>query len=75
MSKTVDWLSGTITCECANCGSIAEIEFDGEEPNFKVCQQELKKLGWVSAQIDGEWEDFCCKECKQKFLEKEKNDV
>jgi len=75
MSKTVDWQYSAITCECDNCGNIAEIEFDGEGPNFKVCQQELKKLGWVSAQIDGEWEDFCCKECKQKFLEKEKNDV
>jgi len=73
MSKTVDWLSGTITCECDNCGSIAEIEFD-DTPNFKVCQQELKKLSWVSGQVDGEWKDFCCRECQKKYVEKTRND-
>jgi len=66
MSKTVDRNFGTISCECDNCGETAEIEFD-DTPNFKACQNELNKSGWTTAQIDGEWKDFCSEKCAEKF--------
>lgn len=75
MSKEVDWSvihgEGTIECDCDMCGSNYQYEFYDGYPDFKECQEELKKLGWVSRKINGEWCDFCCNDCLNKFMGKE----
>lgn len=67
MSKEVEWGKeqgeGAIVCTCDACSNTYEYEFyDG--PDFKACQSELRREGWSSRNIDGEWYDFCCEACK-----------
>lgn len=71
MSKDIEWGfihgEGDIICECDQCGANEVYEFENG-PDFSGCQEYLKENGWVSRKIDGEWHDFCCQECLQKFL-------
>lgn len=73
MSKYTDWGmihgEGEIVCECDCCGSEERIEFDEGYPDYKEAQKELRSMGWVSRNIDGEWFDFCCQECANEYYE------
>lgn len=72
MSKEVEWGvihgEGTIYCECDECGSTYEYEFEDGNVDYRECQAELKEEGWISRNIDGEWYDFCCLECFKNFM-------
>jgi len=70
MSKEIEWSTvhgeGDIICKCDHC--VTEYNYGFEDgPDFKSCQEELKEEGWVSRKINGEWKDFCCKECADNF--------
>ena len=72
MSKEVYWGlihgEGDIHCECDQCGEEHDYSFEDGDVDFRDCQEELKMMGWISRKIDGEWCDFCCKECLDKFI-------
>ena len=75
MSKSISWGithgSGTIVCECEQCGN--EVTHDFEDgPDFTECQETIKSFGWISRKINGEWYDFCCYACYKKFEAKMK---
>ena len=55
-----------IQVECDECGEQYIYDCRGC-PDFKGCQNEIKSEGWISRKIDGEWHDFCCQECYEKF--------
>lgn len=71
MSKDIDWGlawgEGTIVCTCDKCGHYEEFEFE-DGPDFREVQDELKQRGWVSRKINGEWYDFCSKECYLAYV-------
>lgn len=72
MSKEVEWGvihgEGAICCECDQCSDTYDYDFDDGYPDYRSCQDELKRLGWMSRKIGDEWYDFCCKECYQQYL-------
>lgn len=75
MSKNVEWGEvhgeGVIVSGCDECGKTDEYDFydaDDMGENFKSCQSDIQKKGWISRKIDDEWYDFCCEACYQKFL-------
>lgn len=76
MSKEVEWSDihgeGTICCECDNCGETYDYDFEDSYPDFRDCQDELSCSGWVSRKVDGEWCDFCCKECYNEYIKNNK---
>ena len=59
---------GTIICKCDQCGRKEEYEFDDGYPDFKTFQKYLFGKGWKSAQIFGEWKDFCCEDHRNQFI-------
>lgn len=80
MSKNVEWGErhgeGAIITYCDECGRAEDYDFydaDDMSENFRECQAEIRKNGWISRKIDDEWYDFCCEECYQNFLKKRSN--
>lgn len=71
MSKEIEWGDsfgeGEIGCFCDECGDVESIPFENG-PDFRDAQQALKAMGWRSAQIHGEWYDFCCEECRNDYI-------
>lgn len=65
--KTYDRDFDSIEVECDECGLEYIYDCFGDGPDFKGCQEEIKSAGWISRTIDGEWHDFCCQECYDKF--------
>lgn len=59
---------GTIVCKCDQCGKKEEYPFDDGYPNFKAFQKQLFGKGWKSAQICGEWHDFCGEDCRNRYI-------
>lgn len=59
---------GEIVCTCDQCENEYSYEFYDNYIDFADCQAEIKDEGWISRKINGEWYDFCCKECLNAFL-------
>lgn len=71
MSKEENWHLQEIICECDNCNNYYEYDMvEINYPDFKDCQEELRREGWISRKIDGFWYDFCCEECYRDFMKK-----
>ena len=72
MSKEVEWSEyhgcGDIICTCDECGESYLFEFCDGYPDFREAQREIEQIGWQSARINGEWEDFCCSTCRNKYI-------
>ena len=70
--KEVEWGlihgEGAIVCYCDQCSSTEEFEFDDSQPDYRAAQQQLFDMGWKSMKISGEWHDFCCEECRNKYV-------
>ncbi len=70
--KNVSWGvihgEGTIIAKCDQCGKREEYDFEEGLPDFKAFQKELFGKGWKSAQIFGEWHDFCCEKYRNKYI-------
>lgn len=72
MSKHIAWGEkfgeGEIVCACDGCGDVETIDFYDNDVDFKEAQSYIKSLGWRSMQVNGEWQDFCCEDCRNKFI-------
>lgn len=70
--KDVSWGvihgEGTIVCVCDQCGKEEEYPFDNGYPDFRSFQKKLFGMGWKSAQIFGQWRDFCGEKCRNEFI-------
>ncbi len=75
MSKDISWDPwyghGEIVCTCDFCGEFEVIDF-GDGPDFKMAQEDLKSLGWVSRKIDNTWYDFCSEQCYYEWIKENK---
>lgn len=77
MSKEIEWGiiygDGEIVATCDYCGKEETAqEFEDGCYDFKEAQENLKMDGWCSRKINGEWYDFCCADCKNAFLNENK---
>ena len=73
MSKEIEWGiihgEGEIVCECDNCGEQELFPFEDGLFDFKEVQEELRdSYGWISRKINGEWKDFCSKNCFKEYI-------
>lgn len=64
--KDIDRWNGIISC-CIECDYCREIDFVEETDWIDVIEL-LKANGWRFKKIDGEWRDFCCEECRDKYM-------
>lgn len=71
MSKHMNYEFENCDCYCDNssCGSFELVD----ENDFTNVNREIRALGWLIKNINGSWYDFCCEECYQKFMDKNKN--
>lgn len=72
MSKNIEWSEyygiGEIVCCCDNCSEYERFEFDDNNPDFRDAQLRLRKLGWTSLPVNGQWRDFCCEKCRNDYI-------
>ncbi len=72
MSKYVDWSpfygEGDIVCECDQCGVEERFPFEDNYPDYAGAQKVLHEIGWQSMRSKGTWYDFCCEECRNRFI-------
>ena len=55
--------------ECDCCGKDISFPFDSEDIDSKAHRKELReRLGWITTKVDGEWHDFCCEACRNKYI-------
>ena len=55
------------SCDC--CGKDVSFPFDSEDIDSKAHRKELReRLGWITTKVDGEWHDFCCEACRNKYI-------
>ena len=61
------------SCDC--CGKDVSFPFDSEDIDSKAHRKELReRLGWITTKVDGEWHDFCCEACRNKYIRDTKNE-
>ena len=74
MSRELDfdgwWIGDAVyTCDCPGCGNSESFRFDSEEIDSKEHRRFLRKQrGWITTMVDGEWKDFCCEACRNKYI-------
>ncbi len=55
------------SCDC--CGKNVSFPFDSEDIDSKAHRKELReRLEWITTKVDGEWHDFCCEACRNKYI-------
>ena len=59
----------TVSYSCDCCGKDVSFPFDSEDIDSKAHRKELReRLGWITTKVDGEWHDFCCEACRNKYI-------
>ena len=58
------------TCDCQGCKKTVRFRFDSQEEanDFKGQRDHLRKNGWIATKVDGNWHDFCCEACRNKYI-------
>ena len=62
--KEIDRDFENCTCYCDYCMDSELVD----STKYATINKELKSYGWVIKPIDGEWKEFCCKECCEKYM-------
>lgn len=70
--KEIEWSEffgvGEIVCTCETCSAEERFDFDDNRPDYKEVQKELIQKGWHSCKVNGQWHDFCCEACRNKYI-------
>ena len=58
------------TCDCSGCRKRVKIRFDSEAgaKDFKSEHDILRKQGWLSTKVNGNFKDFCSESCRNKYI-------
>jgi len=56
------------SCDCPVCKNSESFPFDSEEVGSKEHRAKLRKQGWLTTQVEGQWYDFCSESCRNKFI-------
>lgn len=60
---------GDAVYSCDQCGKESKgFRFDSEDVGSKRHRAELRKRGWITTKVKEEWHDFCCEECRNKYI-------
>lgn len=62
------WWEGKAIYSCDCCQNSESFRFDSEEIDSKAHRAELRKRGWVTAKVNGQWKDFCVDRCRDKYI-------
>lgn len=65
MAKYIDYTLQECECECDRCGNREWIQ---ETTDYKEINDELRSLGWIIVKVNGEWLEFCCRECYNLYV-------
>lgn len=74
MSRELDfdgyWTGDAIySCDCPGCTAEESYRFETSEVDSKEHRRELRQeKGWLTTKVDGEWKDFCCEACRNKYI-------
>lgn len=62
------WEGNTVySCDC--CQKTKKFRFDSEDEAFsKAHRQALRDAGWIATKVNGQWKDFCCESCRNKYI-------
>ena len=75
MSKCMEWSlfegEGELICGCDLCGRELRFPFRAADSDYEKIAAELTDIGWLAAEVDGRWEDFCSRECYEKGIKKD----
>lgn len=67
--RDVDYYVQSVMITCDECNDYIDYDFSYEERlDYDDLNDFAKREGYLSRKIDGEWCDFCCQECYQKYL-------
>lgn len=62
---------GDVVYTCDNCHISQEsFEFDDEDIDYKSFNAELRKKGWLTTKVNGQFADFCCERCRNEYIRK-----
>ena len=57
---------------CDECGKSERFRFDSEEIDSKAHRATLRnEKGWITTKVNGDWKDFCCESCRNKYIRKQ----
>lgn len=54
---------GISSVECDECGE----SIDVDSCNYSAINEYIKDNGWIVTNINGEWYEFCCRECLDRY--------
>lgn len=55
-------------CDNPGCKVHKSFRFDSEDVDSKGHRAELRKQGWITTKVNGEWKDFCCENCRNQYI-------
>lgn len=57
-------------CDCPGCNVHYSFPFTSEEEakDSKKHRAELRKIGWITTKVNGDWHDFCSEACRNKYI-------
>lgn len=79
MSRELDfdgWWEGNVEYSCDCCGKTVKFRFDDEESARNASGQREalhRKRGWITTTVNGNWFDFCCETCRNKYIREQTN--
>mgnify|MGYP004631318997 CR=1 FL=1 len=61
---------GMTPYRCDGCGKVVKFRFDGKDDAFdsKSHRASLHEKGWMTTKVNGQWRDFCCESCRNKYI-------
>lgn len=64
------WWTGDVEYSCDTCGKVHRIEFDDEESSkdYRGQLSILRKEGWIFDKVNGNFVDFCCEACRNRYI-------
>lgn len=73
MSRELDfdgWWQGdaVYNCDCPGCHDKETYRFDSEEIDSKSHRADMRKKGWITTKVEGEWKDFSSEACRNKYI-------
>lgn len=64
------WWEGDAQYFCDECGKHEDFLFDSEDIDSKAHRAELRKEGWITTKVGGQWKDFCSEKCRNSYIKK-----
>lgn len=64
------WWEGEAVYSCDCCHKSERFRFDSEDIDSRSHRAQLRKQGWITTKVDGQWKDFCSEKCRNAYIRK-----